>query len=80
MRTLIKRIGNSRGIIIPASILKVLNIKESEPLLIKIVGCEIILTKEPEFNPKSLNELFVGYDKRYEEKIVFADDKGLEKW
>ncbi len=80
MRTLIKRIGNSRGIIIPASILKVLNIKESEPLLIKIVGREIILTKEPEFNPKSLNELFVGYDKRYEEKIVFADDKGLEKW
>ena len=76
----IKKIGNSKGIIIPAAILKVLDIKDSEELSIKVNGNEIILTKETAFNPKSLEELFIGYQETYQGEIVFDDTQGREVW
>lgn len=80
MNAQIKKIGNSRGIIIPAAILKVLDIKESEELSIKVIGNEIILTKEDVFDPKSLEELFIGYKGTYKGEIIFEDTKGREVW
>ncbi len=80
MLTQIKKIGNSKGIIIPAAILKMLDIKESEELTVKVKGKEIILTKIDVFNPKSLEELFLEYKGTYNGEIVFDDSKGREIW
>jgi antitoxin component of MazEF toxin-antitoxin module len=60
MNIQLKKIGNSKGIIIPAAILKMLDIKEYEELTIKVEGKEIILSKVIAFYPKSLEELFLG--------------------
>ncbi len=80
MNTQIKKIGNSKGIIIPAAILKMLDIKESEELSVKVEGKEIILTKIDVFDPKSLEELFLEYKGTYKGEIIFDDSKGREVW
>ena len=80
MNTQVKKIGNSKGIIIPASILKMLDIKESEELIVKVEGKDIILTKIDVFNPKSLEELFLDYKETYKGEIIFDDSKGREVW
>ena len=80
MNTQIKKIGNSKGIIIPAAILKVLDIKESEELTVKVEGKEIILSKVNSFDPKSLEELFLDYKETYKGEIIFDDSKGREVW
>lgn len=76
----IKKIGNSKGIVIPASVIKMLNLKEKDKVEIKVVDNQIILTKVDTFNPKSLEELFIGYEGTYNEKIIFDDEKGDEVW
>jgi len=80
MNTQIKKIGNSKGIIIPAAILKMLDIKESEELTVKVEGKEIILSKVNSFDPKSLEELFLDYKETYKGEIIFNDSKGREVW
>lgn len=80
MNTQIKKIGNSKGIIIPAAIIKILKLNESDELKIKVKGNEIILSKVKDFNPKSLEELFVDYKGTYQGEIVFDDAKGKEVW
>lgn len=80
MNTQLKKIGNSKGIIIPAAILKMLDIKESEELTVKVEGKEIILSKVNSFDPKSLEELFLDYKETYKGKIIFDDAKGNEVW
>lgn len=80
MNTQLKKIGNSKGIIIPAAILKMLDIKESEELTVKVEGKEIILSKVNSFDPKSLEELFLDYKETYKGEIVFDDSKGREVW
>jgi antitoxin component of MazEF toxin-antitoxin module len=80
MNAQIKKIGNSKGIIIPAAILKMLDIKESEKLTIKVEGKDIILSRKDIFDPKSLKELFLEYKGTYEGEIIFDDSKGREVW
>lgn len=80
MNTQLKKIGNSKGIIIPAAILKMLDIKESEELTVKVEGKEIILSKVNSFDPKSLEELFLNYKETYKGEIIFDDSKGREVW
>lgn len=80
MNSEIKKIGNSKGIVIPASIIKMLDLKEKDKLEIKVVDNQIILSKVDSFNPKTLAELFIGYEGSYNEKIVFDDEKGDEVW
>jgi antitoxin component of MazEF toxin-antitoxin module len=80
MQTQIKKIGNSKGVIIPASILKVLNIHENDVFEIVSNGHDIILTKIMSFEPKSLEALFEGYHGIYQQSIVFDDDQGREIW
>jgi len=80
MNTQIKKIGNSKGVIIPAAILKMLNIKESEELTVKVEGKDIILSKVDIFDPKSLEELFLEYKGTYKGEIIFDDSKGREVW
>ena len=51
MTTKIIPIGNSRGIVIPASILKKLSLKEKDELMIQIQDGQIVLTAvTPEFS------------------------------
>ena len=80
MNTQIKKIGNSKGVIIPSAILKMLNIKESEELTIKVEGKDIILSKVDIFDPKSLEELFLDYKGTYNGEIIFDDSEGREVW
>ena len=80
MNTQLKKIGNSKGIIIPAVILKMLDIKESEELTVKVKGKEIILSKVNSFDPKSLEEIFLDYKETYKGEIIFDDSKGREVW
>ena len=80
MNTQIKKIGNSKGIIIPAPIIKMLDLKEYEELNLKVEGDDIILSKVEVFNPKSLDELFKGFTGTYESEVVFDDVKGREIW
>jgi len=80
MNTQIKKIGNSKGIIIPAAVLKIMNLKEHEELSLKVEGNDLILSKVSSFNPQSLEELFEGYTGTYKAELVFADDVGREKW
>lgn len=80
MNTQLKKIGNSKGVIIPAAILKILDIKESEEFTVKVKGKEIILSKASSFDPKSLEELFLDYKETYKGEIVFNDSKGREVW
>ena len=62
MNTQIKKIGNSKGIIIPAPIIKMLDLKEFEELSLKVEGDDIILSKAEVFDPKSLDELFKEFE------------------
>lgn len=80
MNTQLKKIGNSKGVIIPAAILKILDIKESEELTVKVEGKEIILSKVNSFDPKSLEELFLDYKETYKGEVIFDDSKGREVW
>lgn len=80
MNTQLKKIGNSKGVIIPAAILKILDIKESDELTLKVEGKEIILSKVDSFDPKSLEELFLDYKETYKGEIIFDDSKGREVW
>lgn len=80
MQTQIKKIGNSKGVVIPASILKVMNIHENDVFEIVSNGHDIILTKIVSFDPKSLEALFDGFEGSYHESIVFDDDQGREIW
>lgn len=80
MSVQIKKIGNSKGIIISAAILEILDIKEREKMSIKVRDKEIILTKIDGFDPKSLEELFLDYKGTYKGEIVFDDTKGREVW
>jgi len=80
MDTQLKKIGNSKGIIIPAAIIKTLGLKDGETFNVEIDQSRIILSKQDPFNPKSLEALFEGYEGDYKEKIVFEDKKGKEEW
>ncbi len=80
MSVQIKKIGNSKGIIISAAILEILDIKEREKMSIKVRDKEIILTKIDGFDPKSLEELFLDYKGTYKGERVFDDTKGREVW
>ncbi len=80
LNTSIKKIGNSKGVIIPASILKVLGINENDSLDLKIENRQIILSKIEVYEPMILEELFVEYKGNYDVDLVFPDDIGEEKW
>ena len=76
MQTKIKKIGNSKGIIIPAAIIKMLGLDEFQKMAIEVRNNKIILSKKNSFNPQSLSELFEGYKEKYQSEIIFDDVKG----
>lgn len=80
MNTQLKKIGNSKGVIIPAAILKMLDIKENEAFSVKVEGKKIVLSRINAFDPQSLEELFGDYKETYKRKIIFNDTKGREIW
>ncbi len=80
MNTQVKRFGNSKGVILPAPIIKLLEIEEFETLELKVEGKNIVLSKVEVFDPQSLDELFENYSGTYDFEIVFDDVKGREIW
>ena len=80
MKTQIKKIGNSKGIIIPAAIIKTLGLEEKDNLLLKVEGETIVIEKEKKSKPMTLMEVFEGYDGDYDYDIVFDDRFGDEIW
>jgi antitoxin component of MazEF toxin-antitoxin module len=80
MTTQLKKIGNSKGIIIPSAVLKIMNLKEHDELTLTVEGNDLIVSKGSTFNPQSLGELFEGYTGTYNAELVFFDDVGREKW
>lgn len=76
----IKKIGNSKGIVIPSSIIKMFDLKEKDELEIKVVNNQIVLSLVNSFNPKSLAELFVDYQGQYKEEVIFDNAVGEEVW
>jgi antitoxin component of MazEF toxin-antitoxin module len=80
MTTQIKKIGNSKGIIIPSAVVKIMNLKEHDELTLTVEGNDLIVSKGSTFNPQSLDELFEGYTGTYNAELVFFDDVGREKW
>ena len=76
----VKKIGNSKGIVIPAQFLKLMGIHENDELTIYFDGRSIKLTKKEEFNPQSLDELFSVFEEVFKSDIVFNDAEGREVW
>jgi antitoxin component of MazEF toxin-antitoxin module len=74
-----KIIGNSKGIIIPAHVLKNLDISEKDELELVLKNKQIVIYKKDKFVPKSIDELFEKYSGDYKWEIVFKDEKGKEK-
>jgi antitoxin component of MazEF toxin-antitoxin module len=80
MNIKVKIIGNSKGIIIPAHVLKNLEISEKDELELILKNKQIVIYKKENFDPKNLEELFEGYKDDYKWEMVFKDEKGKEKW
>lgn len=80
MVTQLKKIGNSKGIVIPSHILKALGIKERDLLNLSYEDDCLIVSKQEEFNPKSLEELFIDYVESERTEIIFNDAQGREIW
>lgn len=76
MQTKIKKIGNSKGVIIPAAIIKMLGLDEFQKMAIEVRNNKIILSKVTPFDPQSLSEFFEGYKEKYQGEIIFDDVKG----
>jgi antitoxin component of MazEF toxin-antitoxin module len=76
----VKIIGNSKGIIIPAHILKHLDISEKDDLELVLKNKQILIYKKEKFDPKSFDELFANYNSNYKWEYFFKDEKGKEKW
>lgn len=80
MNTQLRRIGNSKGVVIPAAILKILGIKEQDELVIALKNNQIVLSKKEAFDPKNIVELFSKYEESVKTEIVFDDAEGRETW
>ncbi|NCA97163.1 MAG: AbrB/MazE/SpoVT family DNA-binding domain-containing protein [Bacteroidia bacterium] len=80
MNTQLRKIGNSKGIVIPAAILKILGIKEQDELVIALKNNQIVLSKKEAFDPKNIVELFSEYEQSMKTEIVFDDAEGRETW
>lgn len=76
----IKRIGNSKGIVIPASILKMLGMDEHDEFFLSVKDDVVTLKKKPLFDPQSIEELFANYEGTLKTEIIFNDVKGREVW
>lgn len=81
METTIKRLGNSKAIILPSHILKIFGLKVADRLTIKVVDRHIVLVPLQTVDYDSMKALFKGYKGSYRPKLEDEDDvKGQEVW
>ena len=80
MEIRLQKWGNSLGIRIPSSILKTLNLKQGDKIIINTEEEKIIITKSK--NPKiSLAERFKYYHgKNLSKEFTWDDNQGKEIW
>jgi antitoxin component of MazEF toxin-antitoxin module len=81
METTIRRLGNSKAIILPSHILKIFGLKVADRLTIKVVEQHIVLVPLQTVDYDSMKALFKGYKGSYRPKLEDDDDaKGQEVW
>ncbi len=81
METTIKRLGNSKAIILPSYILKIFGLKVSDRLQIKVIGKHILLEPMNQPSYDSLKALFKTYRGKYRPTLEHADNpQGDEVW
>ncbi|MBR3898617.1 MAG: AbrB/MazE/SpoVT family DNA-binding domain-containing protein [Bacilli bacterium] len=80
MEIRLQKWGNSLGIRIPSSILKTLNLKQGDKIIINTEEEKIIITKSK--NPKiSLAERFKNYHgKNLSKSFTWDENQGREIW
>ena len=78
MKSKIKRIGNSQGIVLPAGMLKALGLGLGDPVEINLINNEVIMRKV--FQPTSLEELFEGYESDYKPELINDDEPRGREW
>lgn len=82
MESSIQKWGNSRGIRIPKTLLKVLGWSESENVSVSTMNGEIFIKKaEEQHHHPTINELFEGYEGEYvTERYSWGEKAGREVW
>jgi len=81
METTIKRLGNSKAIILPSHILKIFGLKVADRLTIKVVDRHIVLVPLQTADYDSIKTLFKGYKGPYRPHLEDEDEvKGQELW
>ncbi|MEY3692252.1 MAG: Antidote-toxin recognition MazE, bacterial antitoxin [Bacillota bacterium] len=80
METSIKRLGNSKGIILPSHILKVFGLKVADRLTILVENQTIILKPIKPVTYDSMKSLFKGYQGTYRPQVQVDDNQGKEVW
>ena len=78
MKTIIRRIGNNQGIILPKDILKAVNWSENETVSLDVEGDRIVIRKAE--SKTNIAELFENYDGDYEsQEMDWGSPVGKEK-
>lgn len=82
MESSIQKWGNSRGIRIPKTLLKVLGWSESENVSVSTMNGGIFIKKaEEHHHHPTINELFEGYEGAYiPERYNWGEKAGREVW
>jgi antitoxin component of MazEF toxin-antitoxin module len=78
MKSKIKQIGNSQGIVLPAGMLKALGLGLGDPVEINFINNEVIMRKV--FQPTSLEELFEGYESDDKPELIIDDEPRGREW
>ena len=79
MTVKLQKWGNSQGIRIPKEVLKSVNIKENDKIVVMVKDDKIILVKEKK--KKNINDLFKNYKgEGSPEEYDFGEKVGKEVW
>lgn len=80
MQATIVKWGNSQGVRLPKMLLESVNLSDNDPVEIVAEGDKIIIQKSAG-RPKTIQELFVGYEGTYEpHEIDWGEPVGKEVW
>lgn len=82
MKTKIRKIGNSKGVIIPNEFIKNFDLVLNDDVEMNYDGDQITIKPVPLHKELTLKDLFKNYDESYQKEEVFKDDKpiGREEW
>ncbi len=76
MKSTIKKIGNSQGVILPSGMLKALGLGLGDTVELVLDNNEVIIRKTKQV--LTLEELFDGYQSEKQPELVWDEPKGRE--